>query len=60
MTDRELPDLLPCPFCGESSASVDARPDDPFHAGDLWPIALQRKGGAYALLATMPADPSLN
>lgn len=38
----------------------DARPDDPFHAGDLWPTALQRKGGAYALLATMPVDPSLN
>jgi putative transcriptional regulator len=38
----------------------DARPGDPFHEGDLWPVALQRKGGAYALLATMPADPSLN
>ncbi len=28
MTERELPDLLPCPFCGESSASVDDRSDD--------------------------------
>jgi putative transcriptional regulator len=37
-----------------------ARPGDPFVDGDLWPIALHRKGGAYALLATMPADPSLN
>ena len=37
-----------------------ADPDDPFRAGDLWSDALQRKGGAYALLATMPADPSLN
>ena len=34
--------------------------DDPFTQDDLWPDALQRKGGAYALLATMPADPSLN
>ena len=37
-----------------------ADPDDPFRDGDLWADALQRKGGAYALLATMPADPSLN
>lgn len=37
-----------------------ADPDDPFRDGDLWSDALQRKGGAYALLATMPADPSLN
>jgi putative transcriptional regulator len=35
-------------------------PDDPFKDGDLWADALQRKGGAYSLLATMPADPSLN
>ncbi len=34
--------------------------DDPFLEGDLWADALQRKGGAYSLLATMPADPSLN
>jgi putative transcriptional regulator len=38
----------------------DARPEDPFHDGDLWPAALQRKGGAYALLSTLPPDPSLN
>jgi putative transcriptional regulator len=37
-----------------------AQPDDPFGDQDLWPIALQRKGGAYALLARMPADPSVN
>ena len=37
-----------------------ARPGDPFADGDLWAAALQRKGGAYALLATMPPDPSLN
>lgn len=33
---------------------------DPFRDGDLWSTALQRKGGEYALLASMPADPSLN
>ena len=37
-----------------------AQPDDPFHEGDLWPVALQRKGGGFSLLATMPSDPSLN
>jgi putative transcriptional regulator len=35
-------------------------PEDPFRDGDLWADALQRKGGAYSLLATMPSDPSLN
>lgn len=35
-------------------------PDDPFAGGDLWPTVLQRKGGAYALMASMPQDPSLN
>jgi putative transcriptional regulator len=34
--------------------------DDPFHDADLWPLALERKGGSFSLLATMPADPSLN
>jgi putative transcriptional regulator len=38
----------------------EADPDDPFRAGDIWPTALRRKGGGYRLLATMPADPSLN
>jgi putative transcriptional regulator len=37
-----------------------ADPEDPFKEGDLWADALQRKGGAYSLLATMPSDPSLN
>jgi putative transcriptional regulator len=37
-----------------------AEPGDPFYDGDLWPVALQRKGGGFSLLATMPADPSLN
>jgi putative transcriptional regulator len=37
-----------------------ADPDDPFREGDLWSFVLGRKGGRYALLATMPADASLN
>jgi putative transcriptional regulator len=38
----------------------DAHPDDPFADGDLWSRVLSRKGGEYALLARMPADPSVN
>jgi len=38
----------------------DAHPDDPFRDADIWSEALRRKGGGYRLLATMPADPSLN
>ena len=34
--------------------------DDPFASEDLWPTVLQRKGGAYALMASMPVDPTLN
>jgi putative transcriptional regulator len=35
--------------------------DDVFGPADeLWSDVLRRKGGAYALLATMPPDPSLN
>jgi putative transcriptional regulator len=37
-----------------------ARPEDPFAEGDLWPRALARMGGEYALVARMPPDPSLN
>jgi len=37
-----------------------AHPDDPFANGDLWAAVLARKGGEYALLARMPADPSVN
>jgi putative transcriptional regulator len=29
-------------------------------AADLWPEALRRLGGRFALLARMPADPSVN
>ncbi len=38
----------------------DARIDDPFADGDLWADALERKGGEFALLSRMPADPALN
>jgi putative transcriptional regulator len=34
--------------------------EDPFRSGDIWSYALGRKGGRYRLMATMPADPSLN
>jgi putative transcriptional regulator len=37
-----------------------ADPEDPFRDTDLWAEALERKGGPYTLLASMPADPSLN
>ena len=37
-----------------------ADPADPFRSGDIWSGALERKGGRYKLMATMPADPSLN
>ncbi len=39
---------------------AEASVDDPFGDGDLWAMALGRKGGRYRLLATMPSDPSLN
>jgi putative transcriptional regulator len=38
----------------------DAEPGDPFSDEDLWQLALQRRGGEYALLASMPDDPSMN
>ena len=41
---------------------AELRPDDAFtdEPEQLWSRVLGRKGGAYALLATMPPDPSLN
>ena len=38
-------------------AATDAFTDEP---DALWKTVLGRKGGAYALLATMPPDPSVN
>ena len=42
--------------------SHDALPDDVFTDAPerLWSAVLTRKGGSYALVARMPADPSLN
>jgi putative transcriptional regulator len=40
--------------------TTPAEPGDPFADGDIWSEALQRKGGNYRLLSTMPVDPSLN
>jgi putative transcriptional regulator len=37
-----------------------AEADDPFSSEDIWSRALERRGGAYRLLATMPPDPSQN
>ena len=39
---------------------AEVAPDDPFATGDLWPAVLLRKGGDYALMASMPIDPRLN
>jgi putative transcriptional regulator len=41
---------------------VSAVPDDVFctDPDELWGAVLRRQGGAFALLSTMPADPSLN
>jgi putative transcriptional regulator len=41
---------------------LDAEPDDVFAqaSDDLWAAALERKGGAYAQLARVPEDPSVN
>jgi putative transcriptional regulator len=41
---------------------ADPEREDVFGAtdGELWSEVLRRKGGPYALLATMPPDPSLN
>lgn len=44
----------------EAWITEPARPEDPFASEDLWPLALRRKGGEYALLAKMPLDPSVN
>jgi putative transcriptional regulator len=41
----------------EQARWVDAFNTDP---QELWGAVLERKGGSYALIARMPADPSLN
>jgi putative transcriptional regulator len=44
----------------EAWVVVPAEDDDPFIGDDIWARALERRGGAYRLLATMPPDPSQN
>jgi putative transcriptional regulator len=44
----------------EAWVTTPAQPGDAFADGDIWADALQRKGGNYRLLSTMPVDPSLN
>jgi putative transcriptional regulator len=44
----------------EAWVVAPANEDDPFAEGDMWSRALERRGGAYRLLATMPPDPSQN
>ena len=54
------PEQLEAELEQEAWVVADPDPDDPFHEGDLWTESLARMGGKYALLSTMPADPSLN
>ncbi len=54
------PGQLDAELSEEAWLTTPAAHDDPFTEGDLWPIVLQRMGGAYALMANMPTDPSLN
>jgi putative transcriptional regulator len=44
----------------EAWVVAPAEEEDPFSEGDMWSRALERRGGAYRLLATMPPDPSQN
>lgn len=44
----------------ESWIVSDLDPDDVFAEGDLWAEVISRRGDDFALLATMPEDPSLN
>jgi len=45
---------------GEAWLVEPASASDPFRDDDIWSAMLQRRGGEYALLATMPDDPSMN
>lgn len=44
----------------ESWIVEDADPDRIFAEGDLWADVLRARGGKWALLATMPEDPTAN
>ena len=39
---------------------TDPEPDDVFAPDDPWPRVVQRKGGEFVLMSTMPLDPRLN
>ncbi len=39
---------------------TSTEPDDPFSPDDLWPRVVQRKGGEFVLMRTMPIDPKMN
>ena len=54
------PGQLDAELSQDAWVTAPAAPDDPFFDGDLWPVVLQRLGGAYALMASMPVDPSMN
>jgi len=54
------PGQLDAELAEEAWIPAPMAPDDPFREEDLWPVVLQRLGGAYALMATMPVDPRLN
>lgn len=53
---------LDAELAGDDWIVADFAPDDAFtdDPETLWSRALGRKGGVYALLATMPPDPSVN
>jgi putative transcriptional regulator len=44
----------------EAWVVVPAQDEDPFRGEDVWARALERRGGVYRLMATMPPDPSQN
>ena len=44
----------------ESWIVADLNPEDVFAEGDLWAEVISRHGKDFALLATMPDDPTLN
>jgi putative transcriptional regulator len=56
------PEQLEAELSGDDWIVEPARPDDVFAplGTDLWRDAVQRKGGVFRLVATMPADPTLN
>jgi putative transcriptional regulator len=56
------PEQLEGELAGDDWIIEPARPEDVFVplGTDLWRDAVQRKGGAFRLVATMPVDPTLN